>query len=267
MPCRRSRFRPVWKRLFHRGIGERHDLSSPRQGHAVRNERTGRPGQRRQAARLRGGHRRHRAGRAGGERALHRRGDRPAERGGRPQPEPLEGWHGDGKRGLQGSLPAVRPGRLAGRAASGRIRRPGFAQADRHGLHRNAERGQPVVRAVPAADRRRHRGAADGRQRGAEAALCAEADLGRVDRHDEPDRAAGRLRPRPGAHACRAGGRRHLQGLRHEDLHHLGRARHGREHRPPGAGAHAGRAGGREGHFAVRGAQVPGQCGWLAGRA
>ena len=27
-----------------------------------------------------------------------------------------------------------------------------------------------------------------------------------------------------------------LQGLRHQDLHHLRRARHGRQHRPPGAG-------------------------------
>ena len=41
------------------------------------------------------------------------------------------------------------------------------------------------------------------------ARLPAEAGLRRVDRHDEPDRAAGRLRPRAGAHARRAAGRRH----------------------------------------------------------
>ena len=61
--------------------------------------------------------------------------------------------------------------------------------------------------------------------------------VGRVDRHDEPDRAAGRLRPGAGAHARRAAARRQLQDLRHQDLHHLRRARHGREHRAPGAGA------------------------------
>jgi alkylation response protein AidB-like acyl-CoA dehydrogenase len=53
----------------------------------------------------------------------------------------------------------------------------------------------------------------------------------------------------------RAAGRRHLQDLRHQDLHHLRRARHGREHRPPGAGARAGRARGRQGHQPVRGAR------------
>ena len=53
--------------------------------------------------------------------------------------------------------------------------------------------------------------------------------------------------------------RRPLSRLRPEDIHHLRRARHGRQHRPPGAGAHARRARGCEGHFAVRRAQVPGQ--------
>ena len=38
---------------------------------------------------------------------------------------------------------------------------------------------------------------------------------------------------RNGAHARRAAGRRHLQGVRHQDLHHLRRARHGGQHRPP----------------------------------
>ena len=33
--------------------------------------------------------------------------------------------------------------------------------------------------------------------------------------------------------------RRHLPHHRHEDLHHLRRARHGRQHRPPRAGPHA----------------------------
>jgi alkylation response protein AidB-like acyl-CoA dehydrogenase len=42
-------------------------------------------------------------------------------------------------------------------------------------------------------------------------------------------------------------GRRHLQGLRPEDLHHLRRARHDGKHHPPGAGPHAGCAGGVKG--------------------
>ena len=45
--------------------------------------------------------------------------------------------------------------------------------------------------------------------------------------------------------------RRPLQDLRHQDLHHLRRARHGREHRPPRAGARGRRARGREGHQPV----------------
>ena len=50
-----------------------------------------------------------------------------------------------------------------------------------------------------------------------------------------------------------------LQDLRHQDLHHLRRARHGRQHRPPGAGARDRRARGRQGHQAVHRAEVPGQ--------
>ena len=88
-----------------------------------------------------------------------------------------------------------------------------------------------------------------------------------VDRHDEPHRAAGRVRPRRRAHARGAAGRRHVQAVRPEDLHHLRRARLHREHHPPGAGAHAGCAGRREGHLAVRRAQVPGQRRWHARRA
>ena len=56
-----------------------------------------------------------------------------------------------------------------------------------------------------------------------------------------------------------------LQDLRHQDLHHLRRARHGREHRAPGAGARDRRARRRQGHQPVRRAQVPGQCRRLLG--
>jgi hypothetical protein len=91
--------------------------------------------------------------------------------------------------------------KAAGRACSTRgLRRPGPAQDHRRGLHRDAQQRQPELCAVPAADRRRHRGAADGRQRRAQGHLPGKAGLRRVDRHHEPDRAAGRLRPGPGAH-------------------------------------------------------------------
>ncbi len=54
-------------------------------------------------------------------------------------------------------------------------------------------------------------------------ALSRQADERRMDRHDEPDRAASRLRSRRGAHA-RGEGRRSLPPDRAEDLHHLWRA-------------------------------------------
>ena len=65
-----------------------------------------------------------------------------------------------------------------------------------------------------------------------------------LDRHDVPDRAAVRHRPRPAAHQGRAAGRRQLPAHRQQDLHLRRRARPDREHRPPGAGAPARRAGG-----------------------
>jgi hypothetical protein len=73
---------------------------------------------------------------------------------------------GDDHAGLQGGV-SPRSSRRAGRAFSirRRIRRPGPAEARRHRVHRDAAVGQPLVRAVPAADRRRDRSAADRRQR------------------------------------------------------------------------------------------------------
>ena len=73
------------------------------------------------------------------------------------------------------------------------LRRPGPAQDHRRGLRRDAQLGQPELRAVPAAHRRRDRGAADGRLRRAQGHLPGEAGHRQVDRHHEPDRAAGRL--------------------------------------------------------------------------
>ncbi len=73
----------------------------------------------------------------------------------------------------------------------------------------------------------------------------------RMDRHDEFDRAAGRLRSRRADHPRGAGPRsgvgRPLPDHRPEDLHHLWRPRSGPEHRPRGAGAHARSAAGHAG--------------------
>ena len=71
----------------------------------------------------------------------------------------------------------------------------------------------------------------------------------------------------PAAHQGGQAGRRQLQDHRHQDLHLLRRARSHRKHHPSGAGAHRGRAGRHQGRVAVRGAEDPGQCRWLAGRS
>ena len=86
--------------------------------------------------------------------------------------------------------------------------------------------------------------------------------LGRMDGDDEPHRAAGRLRSQCAEVARRAGRRRQLPHLRHQDLHHLWRARFHRQHRPSGAGAAAGRAARHARPVAVPGAEIPGRCGW-----
>ena len=97
--------------------------------------------------------------------------------------------------------------------------------------------------------------------------LSRQARLRRMDGHDEPDRAAGRLRPRRPAHPRRAGRRRHLPHLRAKDLHHLWRARFHRKHHSSGAGAAARRAARHARHLAVPGAEIPGRGRWRARRA
>ena len=135
------------------------------------------------------------------------------------------------------------------------------------GGQRDLERGEPRLRPVPDAEPGRHRGDCDARLQGAAGHLHPQAGDRRVDRHDEPDRAARRHRPRPVAHARRAAAGRQLSPLRHQDLHHLRRARPDREHRAHGARPHRRRAGRHARHLAVRGAEAAGQQGRLAGRA
>ena len=168
---------------------------------------------------------------------------------------------------LQGRLRAVRRRRLAGAQLRSGVRRPGPA-AHRQPVHvRDDELGEPGLDDVPGPLARRLRVPAHPRHRRAEEALPRQADQRPLDRHDVPDRAAVRHRPRPAAHQGRAAGRRQLPAHRQQDLHLRRRARHGGEHRPPGAGAPARRAGGLEGHLAVRGAEVEGEGRRLARRA
>ena len=101
----------------------------------------------------------------------------------------------------------------------------GLAAGRRHGGHRIYPVGQPQLRNVPGADRRRDRVAAGQGQRRAEAEVRADHGHRQMDRHHEPDRAALRHRPRAAQDPRRAERRRQLFDHRHEDLHLVGRAR------------------------------------------
>ena len=100
-------------------------------------------------------------------------------------------------RGVQAGLRQVRPGRLAGPERPRRVRRcrvpRGRAGLRARVLHRGQRRAHHGTRA----DHRRHRAAPGVGHRGAEGGLPPQAGHRRVDRHHEPDRAAGRLRRRP----------------------------------------------------------------------
>ena len=158
--------------------------------------------------------------------------------------------------GVQGGVPQVHRGGMERPRRAARVRRAGLAPS-----HRDAGPGNLEERehgAVPGADADvgRVRGAEAPRLAAAAADLPSQADLRRVDRHHEPHRAAGGLGSIRRAHARGARGRP-LPHPGHQDLHHLGRARHDGEHRAPGAGAHARCAGRGEGHLAVHRAEVP----------
>ena len=97
---------------------------------------------------------------------------------------------------------------------SGSVRRPGPAAGDQRRLHRDLERVEHRLRALPAADAERDRGARRPWQRRAEEDLSGEAGVRRMDRHHAADRAAGGLRRRRAAHPRRAGRRRHATASR-----------------------------------------------------
>ena len=136
-------------------------------------------------------------------------------------------------------------------AVRGRVRRrrlpvdhgdrgPGDVHVVEHGV-------VAVPTAHPGGDRRDPRP----RLRRAEGDLPPEDDDRRVDRHDEPHRAAGRLRRRGRHHQGGAERRRLLEHHRTEDLHHLRRARPRRADPPPRARPHARIASRHEGHLDV----------------
>ena len=76
----------------------------------------------------------------------------------------------------------------------------------------------------------------------------------------QPHRASGRLRRRCAHHQGGPPGGRDLPALRHQDLHHLGRPRHDRQHRPSRPRPHARCRSGDKGDLAVPRSQVPGEC-------
>ena len=137
---------------------------------------------------------------------------RSAQRVRRPRRRAVAGGrHGQDAGGLQGRLPAVLRERLERAHQESRVRRAGPAAARRHRGRGDVARVESRVRPVSAAHAGRHRGDRTARIAGAEGQVPAEDGARRMDRHDEPHRAAGRLRPRRGAHARRAAGRRHVQ--------------------------------------------------------
>jgi len=169
--------------------------------------------------------------------------------------------------GFKVSVRPVPRGWLDGAVGSGRIWRAGPALCGAYRSGRISVLRQHGADDVSGPDAGRHRRHPRPWKRGAEAGLAAEDGGRHLDRHHEPDRAALRHRPRPAAHPRGAGGRRHLQDLRPEDIHLRRRARHGREYRASGAGPHRGRAGRHQGHFPVHRAQVPAGRGRRPGRA
>ena len=184
------------------------------------------------------------------------RAGRVAARG-RPQPAGLRPGdpHGDDARGLQEDLPGLHGRRVvADGPARGarRHRRPAVAALGGRRADPRRQPGRAHVRLRPGVRARplpaRHRGAAQGRR----------ADGRRpLGRHHGAHRAGRRLRRRRRPHQGGPAGRRHLAHRGRQALHHHGRARHGREHHPPGAGPPRGRRPGHQGPVAVHRPEVP----------
>ena len=146
-----------------------------------------------------------------------------------------------------------------GVSASRGIRRHGASPSGQRRVLRNLERRVDGLRALPAPDRQRHRRPEDIRLSRVARPLRPEHGRRPLDRDDEPDRAAGRIRSRHGQNPRGKSGRRNLSPVRPENLHHLWRTRHGREHRPSGARKATRRPGGNARAFALPRAKIPRQ--------
>ena len=104
--------------------------------------------------------------------------------------------------GFADAYRAVRARRLERAVGRARSRRTGPAQGAGNRRVRNGAQRQYGLRPVPASDAGRDRGPERPRHGAAEIALSRKARQRRMDRHDESDRAAGRLGPGATAHAA-----------------------------------------------------------------
>ena len=202
-----------------------------------------------------------------GSRALRHRGNRAAQPPGRPCRRAVRERRRDNASRLRRRLPALGGGGLERRLRAGRVRRHGPAPSRQRRLHRNLERRLDGLRALPAPDRGRHR-----RLESASARANSPTSI-------SPPMVSGRwtgtmnlTEPQAGSDlnaVQNPGGTRRgriLSPVRPEDLHHLWRARHGREYRPSRSRPAPRRAGRDARPVAVPGAEIPRQRRWLARR-
>ena len=131
---------------------------------------------------------------------------------------------GDHAAGLQGGLGPVRRRRLDDAPLAAGIWRAGAAVGRLDRDRRISLLIEPQLRNVQWPDPGRDRVAAGQGIGRAEGALRAQHGRRQVDRHDEPDRAALRHRPRPHQDQGRSQSGRQLFDHRHQDFHLVGRA-------------------------------------------
>ena len=178
----------------------------------------------------------------------------------------LQGRRGDHARRRQGGLRGFCENGWHAMPAPLGLWRPGPAQPGLDAGAGNVDGGRTGLLAVPDADARRHRGHRPSRSEAQKQLYLPKMVAGTwtgTMNLTEPQAGSDLAAVRT---TRRARGRR-LPDQRHEDLHHLGRARRRRKHRSSGAGASARRPCRREGHFAVHRPEIPGERRRLARRA
>ena len=188
--------------------------------------------------------------------------------GRRPSRHRVQGWRGRDRAGLEEGLSRLGRGRVERRRRPHRMGRPGPAPRRQCRLHRDVERGVDGIRAradahhgggrirSPPTDRRSSRPPTSPK-------LISGEWMGTMqltEPHAGSDVGALRTRAEPRR-------RRHLSAHRHQDLHHLWRARPHRQHHSFRAGARRRRSRGHQGPVAVPGAEIHGEGGRHARRA